>query len=56
MNAWLGAGAMIMPGVTIGENAIVSAGAVVTRDVPANVVVAGVPAKIIKQIDTTGEL
>ncbi|MDI0267007.1 sugar O-acetyltransferase [Clostridioides difficile] len=49
-NAWLGAGAMIMPGITIGENAVVSAGAVVTKDVPPNTVVAGVPAKIIKNI------
>nr|WP_310828730.1 sugar O-acetyltransferase [Paenibacillus typhae] len=50
-NAWLGAGAMIMPGVTIGENSIVSAGAIVTKDVPPNTVVAGVPAKIIKKIE-----
>ena len=50
-NAWLGAGAMIMPGVTIGENSIVSAGAVVTKDVPPNTVAAGVPAKIIKKIE-----
>jgi len=50
-NAWIGAGATILPGVTVGENAVVGAGAVVTKDVPANVVVAGVPAKIIKHID-----
>lgn len=49
-NAWIGAGATILPGVTIGENAVVAAGAVVARDVPANCVVAGVPAKIIKTI------
>lgn len=49
-NAWLGAGAIILPGVTVGENAVVAAGAVVTQDVPANTVVAGVPAKIIKHI------
>ena len=49
-NAWIGAGATILPGVTIGENAVVAAGAVVTSDVPANSVAAGVPAKIIKQI------
>lgn len=42
---------MIMPGVTIGENSIVSAGAVVTKDVPPNTVAAGVPAKIIKKIE-----
>lgn len=50
-NAWIGIGSMVMPGVTIGENSIVSAGAVVTKDVPPNTVVAGVPAKMIKQID-----
>jgi len=40
-----------LPGVTIGENAVVAAGAVVSKDVPANAVVGGVPAKIIKSID-----
>jgi len=50
-NAWIGAGATILPGVTIGENAVVAAGAVVAKDVPANTIVGGVPAKIIKQID-----
>ena len=49
-NAWIGAGAIILPGVTIGENSVVAAGAVVSRDVPANVVVGGIPAKIIKSI------
>ncbi|WP_336514155.1 DapH/DapD/GlmU-related protein [Pollutibacter soli] len=49
-NAWIGAGAIILPGITIGENAVVAAGAVVTKDVPAGTVAAGVPAKIIKSI------
>jgi acetyltransferase-like isoleucine patch superfamily enzyme len=49
-NAWIGAAATILPGVTIGENAIVAAGAVVSRDVPANTVVGGIPAKFIKTI------
>jgi len=49
-NAWIGAGAMILPGVTVGENAIVAAGSVVTKDVPDNVVVAGVPAKVLRNI------
>ena len=49
-NAWIGAAATILPGVTIGENAIVAAGAVVSKDVPANTVVGGVPAKFIKTI------
>ncbi len=44
-NAWIGAGATILPGISIGENAIVAAGAVVTKDVPANTVVAGIPIK-----------
>ncbi|HVX27606.1 MAG TPA: sugar O-acetyltransferase [Parafilimonas sp.] len=50
-NAWIGAGATILPGVTVGENAIVAAGAVVSKDVPSNTIVGGVPAKIIKPID-----
>lgn len=50
-NAWIGAGATILPGVTIGENAVVAAGAVVSKDVPANTVVGGVPAKTIKTIE-----
>lgn len=49
-NAWIGAGATILQGVTIGENAIVAAGAVVSKDVPDNVIVGGIPAKIIKAI------
>lgn len=49
-NAWIGANATIMQGVTIGENAIVAAGAVVTKDVPDNTVVGGIPAKKIKTI------
>lgn len=49
-NAWIGANATILPGVTIGENAVVSAGAVVSKDVPDNTIVGGVPAKFIKNI------
>jgi len=49
-NAWIGAGATILPGVTIGENSVVAAGAVVSKDVPANTVVGGIPAKFIKSI------
>lgn len=49
-NAWIGAGATILPGVTIGENAVVAAGAVVSKDVPANTIVGGVPAKALKTI------
>ncbi len=49
-NVWLGAGAIINPGVTIGDNVVVGAGAVVTKDIAANQVVAGVPAKVISQL------
>lgn len=49
-NAWIGANATILQGVTIGENAVVAAGSVVSKDVPDNVVVGGIPAKIIKEI------
>ena len=47
---WVGANAVILPGVTIGHHSVVAAGAVVTKDVPPHSLVAGVPAKIIKQI------
>lgn len=50
-NAWIGAGATILPGVTVGENAVVAAGAVVSKNVPANTLVGGVPAKAIKTIE-----
>ncbi len=49
-NVWLGAGAIVVPGITIGNDAVVAAGAVVTRDVPAATVVAGVPAREIRKI------
>ena len=49
-NVWIGANATILPGVTIGENSIVAAGAVVTKDVPDNSVVGGIPAKTIKAV------
>lgn len=49
-NCWIGAGAVILPGVTVGENSIVGAGSVVTKDVPDNTVVAGNPAKFVKQL------
>lgn len=49
-NVWIGAGATILPGVTIGENSVVAAGSVVNKDVAANTVVAGVPAKVVKTL------
>ena len=51
--AWIGAGATVLPGVTVGENAIVGAGAIVTKDVPANMVVVGAPAQILRPIKTS---
>ncbi len=50
-NVWLGDHCMVLKGVTIGENSVVGAGSVVTKDVPANVVVAGNPATVVKQLD-----
>lgn len=49
-NSWIGAAATILPGVTIGENSVVAAGAVVRNSVEANTIVAGVPARVIKKI------
>ncbi|MGO3609329.1 MAG: DapH/DapD/GlmU-related protein [Enterococcus sp.] len=49
-NAWLGANVTILPGVTVGKNSIVAADSTVTKDVPENVIVAGSPAKVIKEI------
>lgn len=49
-NAWIGAAATILPGVTVGENSVIAAGAVVNKDVPANTIVGGIPARIIKSI------
>lgn len=49
-NVWIGGGAIVLPGVTIGDDAIVGAGAVVTKDVPARTVVAGNPARMIREL------
>jgi acetyltransferase-like isoleucine patch superfamily enzyme len=50
-NVWIAAGATILGGVTVGENSVIAAGAVVTKDVPPNSFVAGVPAKIIRSLE-----
>lgn len=54
-NAWIGAGATILPGVTVGDNAVVGAGSIVTKDVEANTIVAGNPARPIKHIPPRAE-
>lgn len=49
-NVWIGGGAIVLPGVTVGENSVIGAGAVAVRDVPANVVVVGNPARVVKNL------
>ncbi len=49
-NCWLGAGVIVMPGVTIGDNSVIGAGSVVTRDIPANVVAVGNPCRVLRPI------
>lgn len=49
-NVWIGAGALIMPGVTIGDNSVIGAGSVVTKDIPANVVAVGNPCRVMREI------
>ena len=50
-NCWLGAGVIVVPGVTIGDNVVVGAGSVVTRDLPDNVIAVGSPCKILREVD-----
>lgn len=54
-NAWIGANVTILPGVTVGENAVVAAGAVVTKDVPAHAIVGGNPAKVLRFLKEASE-
>lgn len=49
-NVWIGAGAIILPGITIGDNSVIGAGSVVTKDVPANVVAVGNPCRVLRKI------
>ena len=49
-NVWIGAGAVLLPGVTIGENSVIGAGSVVTKDIPANVVAVGNPCRVLREI------
>lgn len=50
-NCWIGAGAIIVPGVTIGDNTVIGAGSVVTKDIPANVVAVGNPCRVLREIN-----
>ena len=50
-NCWIGAGAIILPGVTIGDNTVIGAGSVVTKDIPSNVVAVGNPCRVIREIN-----
>ena len=50
-NCWLGAGVIVLPGVTIGDNTVIGAGSVVTKDIPANVVAVGNPCRVLREID-----
>lgn len=50
-NCWLGAGAVVLPGVTIGDNSVIGAGSVVTKDIPAGVVAVGNPCKVLREIN-----
>jgi maltose O-acetyltransferase len=49
-NVWIGAAAIVCPGVSVGDDSIIGAGSVVTRDVPAGVVAAGVPARVVREL------
>lgn len=50
-NCWLGAGVIVMPGITIGDNSVIGAGSIVTKDIPANVIAVGNPCKVLREID-----
>lgn len=50
-NCWIGAGALILPGITIGDNVVIGAGSVVTKDIPSNVVAVGNPCRILREIN-----
>ena len=49
-NCWIGAGAVILPGVTLGDNVVVGAGSIVTKDLPSNVVAVGNPCKVLREV------
>ena len=49
-HCWLGAGVIVMPGITIGDGAVIGAGSVVTKDIPANVIAIGSPCRVVQKI------
>ena len=55
-NCWLGAGVIVLPGITIGDNSVIGAGSVVTKDIPANVVAVGNPCKVLREISEKDEM
>ncbi|QTG88270.1 sugar O-acetyltransferase, partial [Vibrio furnissii] len=50
-NVWIGANSVVLPGVTIGENSVIGAGSVVTKDIPSNVVAVGNPCRVVREIN-----
>ncbi|WP_346780779.1 DapH/DapD/GlmU-related protein [Paenibacillus sp. PastF-2] len=54
-NCWIGAGAVILPGISIGDNTVIGAGSIVTKDIPANVVAIGNPCKVLREINEQDE-
>ena len=50
-NCWIGAGAIILPGITIGDNVVIGAGSIVTKDIPSNVVAVGNPCKVLREVN-----
>ena len=55
-NCWLGAGVIVLPGVNIGDNSVIGAGSIVTKDIPSNVVAYGSPCKVIREISKNDEI
>src|SRR5690554_242486 len=55
-NVWIGGNAVVMPGVTIGDNTVIGAGSVVTKDIPSDVIAAGNPCKVIRKINNSDKL
>ena len=51
---WFGAGVTVLPGVTIGDNVVIGAGSIVTKDIPSNVVAVGNPARVIRSLENSG--